>query len=72
VDETIMPSEDQRVAHVPVGFGTAFQALEPGSRLLVFADYGIEHAKNDDYTYPATRIHGSQISQDYAKIGIVQ
>lgn len=52
VDETIMRSADQRVVHVPAGYGTAFQALEPGSRLLVFADYGIEHAKSDDYTYP--------------------
>ncbi|MGV3763068.1 WxcM-like domain-containing protein [Parapedobacter sp.] len=53
VEETMMRAGEQRVVHVPVGFGTAFQALEPGSRLLVFADYGIEHAKNDDYTYPA-------------------
>lgn len=52
VEETILRHEDQRVIHMPVGYGTAFQALEPGSRLLVFADYGIEHAKNDDYTYP--------------------
>lgn len=53
VEETIMRSEDQRVVHVPVGYGTAFQALAPGSRLLVFADHGIDHAKHDDYTYPA-------------------
>ncbi len=53
VDETIMRSEEQQAVHVPVGYGTAFKALEPGSRLLVFADYGIEHAKDDDYTYPA-------------------
>lgn len=53
VEVTIMRSEEQRVTHVPVGYGTAFQALEPGSKLLVFADYGIEHAKLDDYTYPA-------------------
>src|SRR5690606_18659464 len=52
VEETIMRSEGQQIIHVPVGCGTAFQALEAGSRLLVFADYGIEHAKLDDYTYP--------------------
>lgn len=52
VEEMIMRSGEQRVIHVPVGYGTAFQALEAGSRLLVFADYGIEHAKLDDYTYP--------------------
>lgn len=53
VKEIILRAEDQRVIHVPVGYGTAFQALEPGSRLLVFADYSIEHAKEDDYTWPA-------------------
>lgn len=53
VEETILRSEEQRIIHVTVGFGTAFQALVPGSKLLVFADYGIEHAKLDDYTYPA-------------------
>ncbi len=52
VEETIVQSGDQRVVHVPTGYGIAFRALEPGSRLLVFADYGIAHAKNDDYTYP--------------------
>ncbi|PPK99531.1 WxcM-like domain-containing protein [Parapedobacter indicus] len=52
VEHTILRSEEQRIIHVPVGFGTAFQALEPGSRLLVFADHGIEHAQHDDYTYP--------------------
>ena len=53
VSEIILNSGEQRVVHVPVGYGTAFQALEPGSRLLVFADYPITHAKEDDYTWPA-------------------
>lgn len=53
VEETILRYEDQCVIHMLIGYGTAFQALEPGSRLLVFSDYGIEHAKEDDYTYPA-------------------
>lgn len=52
VEEMILRSEEQQIIHVPIGFGTAFQALEPGSRLLVFADHGIEHAQHDDYTYP--------------------
>lgn len=52
VDQEILKDEDQQVVHVPVGFGTAFKALEEGSELLVFADYGIENAKNDDYTWP--------------------
>lgn len=51
VDQEILKAEDQQVLHVPVGYGTAFKALEEGSELLVFADYGIENAKNDDYIW---------------------
>jgi dTDP-4-dehydrorhamnose 3,5-epimerase-like enzyme len=43
---------DQHVLHMPTGYGTAFKALEPGSQLLVYADFPIDHAKEDDYTYP--------------------
>ena len=53
VEKAILRSEEQRIIHVPVGFGTAFQAQTPGSRLLVFADHDIQHAQHDDYTYPA-------------------
>lgn len=52
VEKLNIKADDQQVVHVPVGFGTAFKALEAGSELLVFADYGIENAKNDDYTWP--------------------
>ncbi|PRD46802.1 WxcM-like domain-containing protein [Sphingobacterium haloxyli] len=52
VNKLILKADEQQVLHVPIGYGTAFQALEPESELLVFADYGIEHAKNDDYTWP--------------------
>lgn len=52
VERRILRAEEGEVLHVPVGYGTAFQAMEEGSELLVFADYGIEHAPNDDYTWP--------------------
>lgn len=41
-----------RVLHVPVGYATAFQALEAESELLVFADFSISHTENDNYTWP--------------------
>lgn len=51
--ETIkLSADDLQVIHLPVGFGTAFKALEENSELLVFADHGIEHAPFDDYTWP--------------------
>lgn len=52
VKKEMMNASEGKVLHVPVGYGTAFKALEPNSELLVFADFDIEHAKNDDYTYP--------------------
>jgi len=51
IEKRILKAEEHQVLHVPIGYGTAFQALEPESELLVFADYGIDNAKNDDYTW---------------------
>lgn len=48
----ILKADDGRVLHLSSGYATAFQALEPNSELLVFGDYGIDHAIHDDYTYP--------------------
>lgn len=42
---------NNKILHVPAGYGTAFQAKEDGSELLVFADHSIEHAEFDNYTY---------------------
>lgn len=52
IEKRVLKVEEQQVVHVPAGYGTAFQALEPESELLVFADYGIDHTPNDDHTWP--------------------
>lgn len=52
IEKRILRADEQQVLHVPVGYGTAFQALESESELLVFADYSIENVKHDDYTWP--------------------
>ncbi|WP_312742972.1 WxcM-like domain-containing protein [Sphingobacterium multivorum] len=52
VERIVLDTNENRVMHLSNGYATAFQALEPDAELLVFADFGIEHAKNDDYTYP--------------------
>jgi dTDP-4-dehydrorhamnose 3,5-epimerase-like enzyme len=58
--ETIkLSADDLQVIHLPVGYGTAFKALEENSELLVFADHGIEHAPFDDYTWPVDYFVGS-------------
>lgn len=52
VEKKNIRADENQILHVPAGYGTAFQALEADSELLVFADYPIDNAKNDDYTYP--------------------
>lgn len=53
IEKMILKADDHQVIHVPVGYGTAFRAMKEGSELLVFADYGIDHAGNDNYTWHA-------------------
>lgn len=40
------------VLHVSAGFASLIQAHEIESKMIVFADHGIEHAKEDDYLFP--------------------
>ncbi|ULT28250.1 WxcM-like domain-containing protein [Sphingobacterium sp. E70] len=51
VERIILDTKENQVLHLSKGYGTAFQALEENSELLVFSDFGIENASNDDYTY---------------------
>ncbi|MGJ1410693.1 hypothetical protein ACR78Z_13540 [Sphingobacterium thalpophilum] len=51
VEQQTLSANDGKVISVPAGYGTAFQALEPDSELLVFADYPISHAASDNYTW---------------------
>lgn len=51
IENVILNTVDMKVLHVPVGYGTAFRALESESELLVYADYPITHAPLDDYTW---------------------
>lgn len=44
--------KDTEVLHVPVGYASSIKALTPNSKLIVFADYGVENAPLDDYLYP--------------------
>lgn len=48
----ILNADDNCVLHVPKGYATSMQALQPGSDLTIFADYYIENASEDDYLFP--------------------
>ena len=63
IEEIILRSDDQLVIHIPAGYATALQALMPNSKLLVYADYDIAHATQDDYTYPIDYFEFSGIRQ---------
>lgn len=52
IEEYLVSEESNQVLHIPVGYATSIQATVSGSKLLVFADNGIENAKLDDYLYP--------------------
>lgn len=52
IETRCLKEGSQQILHVPAGYGTALRALHPDSQLLVFADRNIEHAVNDDYTWP--------------------
>ncbi|WP_293887122.1 MULTISPECIES: WxcM-like domain-containing protein [unclassified Sphingobacterium] len=51
VENLILHETDMKVLYVPMGYGTAFRALEGGSELLVYADYPVSHAPLDNYTW---------------------
>src|SRR5690606_10310865 len=51
IEKMTISAEDMEIFHVPEGYGTAIKAIEANSELLVFADYGIDHANQDDYTW---------------------
>lgn len=48
----VLKAEDNTVLQIPKGYATSLQALNENSELMVFADFGLDHAKNDDYLFP--------------------
>lgn len=51
VDKLALKAEELQVFHIPAGYATAIRATEPNAELLVYGNYGIEHASQDDYTW---------------------
>lgn len=52
VDHFTLTATENSVLCVPAGYATSVQATQENSEVIVFADYGIEHAQNDDYLFP--------------------
>ncbi|KQS37797.1 WxcM-like domain-containing protein [Pedobacter sp. Leaf194] len=50
--EFVLQAADNVVLHVPKGYASAICAIKADSEVMVFADYSIEHAKNDDILFP--------------------
>ena len=51
-ESIILIHRDNVVLHIPKGFASSIKACEENSELMVFADYQMEHAKNDNYLFP--------------------
>lgn len=51
IERRHLKASEMQILNVPIGFGTAFRALESDSELLVYSDYPIAHAPHDDYTW---------------------
>jgi hypothetical protein len=51
-EEFLLSAENSEVLHIPVGYASCVQATENHSKLIVFADYGVDHAQKDNYLYP--------------------
>ena len=45
-------AKDTEILHVPAGYASSIQALAANSKVIVFADYGVENAPLDDFLYP--------------------
>jgi dTDP-4-dehydrorhamnose 3,5-epimerase len=52
IHNIILRAREMKVLNVPNGYATAFRALEQDSELLVYADYPLSHAVEDDFTWP--------------------
>lgn len=52
VIEYVLSSGKEEILHVPAGYASCIQAKERNSKIMIFADFGIENSKMDDYLYP--------------------
>jgi len=47
--EYLFSSSESKVLEIPGGHYNGFEALEEGSVLMVFSDFGLEESKGDDF-----------------------
>jgi dTDP-4-dehydrorhamnose 3,5-epimerase-like enzyme len=47
--EYYLKDTESKVLKIPRGYYNGFEALEEGSVLMVFSDFGLEESKGDDY-----------------------
>ena len=50
--EFLLSAKDIEVLHIPAGYASCLQATKRNSRIIVFADYLVDHAPKDNYLYP--------------------
>lgn len=53
LESFLLNADMPQVLYMPMGYASGFKATVPDSKILVYADADIAHAKDDDYQYPA-------------------
>ncbi len=53
VETFILSANANQMLHVPSGYATLLKASVEYSKVVVFADYGIENARLDDHLWPS-------------------
>lgn len=51
INTITLNAKEEKLLHIPAGYATAFQSNFDNSEMLVFADFGLDHASQDDYTF---------------------
>lgn len=58
VTKMVLSAVEDSVLYIPAGFVTSLKATSANSEMIVFADYDIDHAKNDEYLFPLNYFKG--------------
>ena len=51
-EQFVLNAKNPTVLAIPGGYANGFKAMEEGSKLLVFSNFGLDESKADDFRYP--------------------
>lgn len=54
-EKFLLDANKPSILEIPGGYANGFRAMEEGSKLLVFSNFGLEESKKDDFRYPVEK-----------------